>query len=80
MVVVWLLSNLPICNCYGLLTRRNGEICPNKLSGVLKQVKVRVLCLLTRGASGYSSLLGNLCVYVSLGRQNPHLAFKTLQN
>ena len=35
--------------------------------------------LLTRGASGYSSLLGNLSVYVSLARQNPHLAFKTLQ-
>ena len=34
---------------------------------------------LTRGASGYSSLLGNLSVYVSLDRQNPHLAFKTLQ-
>ena len=38
---------------------------------------------LTRGASGYSSLLRNLsvcvCVYVSLDRQNLHLAFKTRQ-
>ena len=40
--------------------------------------------LLTRGASGYNSLLGNLSVClsvcVSLDRQNPHLVFKTLQN
>ena len=37
------------------------------------------MTFLTRGASGYSSFLGNLSVYVSLDRQNPHLAFKTLQ-
>ena len=43
------------------------------------QICNTICASLTRGASGYSSLLGNLSVYVSLDRQNPHLAFKTLQ-
>ena len=45
----------------------------------LQQTVRRLKALLTRGASGYSSLLGNLYVTVSVDRQNPHLEFKTLQ-
>ena len=58
------------------------EISAGSQTCLTKQAIVKVH-LLTQPASGYSSLLGNLsvcvCVCASLDKQNPHLAFKTLQ-